>query len=1013
MANINNIKIGNNDPKKIMFANYQVNIEDYRHNFKDWEINKEAGHVVEVTHDKIIIKKFKPNVWIIRSKVIKGNANTEICKFCAGTTLDFSGVKNVVSNFYYAKFAENNHGAGNDIPKFYGLCIYPMDKNGTFMQQMMYTWENCWDSPSTRNLPSVADYSEFRLDGNSHGMYGLKSDYTDKVVFPKNLYDFPSNYRGQTKDWYYGIALCTGDYEDFSDSSWHINSGTTIQKNKAVITKRIAIGTGGNNINKWCTVASNNIRVKGMKPGDRLEVGTCDAVINQHSRSILNDGDWPITLTGSGSQGFSFKLYGNTSETSPVTIEFLNNGFEQPNEFIDITDNPIIISQKNAKGVDISSQECWDAYLGDTHIYHKDKTLINCWREYGFAFPEGYSTYLHNFAKQDNISVIAPNKFKIHKVINGAYEFIHQSVNYNVNRVTIDYRKVVINAYNIPAGVNVIARRAFENINTIEDENILLDNGENVLPATKKTLIREDSRSPIRCCELCFIISSDKEINNANIIIEIVPQYIDIIESNNYAERDIINLTPIINTYNFTPSCQLPAITDLEERLDYIRFSCWPISNNGVFDRIKSWYSTHTMIDFYIGNKFADAGIDSINVKLKNTPLNYGEYNFGESQIKEITFDLTNGSDTHISSPQRLLQSAKKLEKVNIKWYNNNPTFLCGANSLVDGFSYLQNLKKLPDRFFKWNSYRANAATNTIPCTLLHYAFHDSALTEIPAYPGTEDENTIIANYTIEKAFYNCKDLVRIGPILDFILVDPKKSNNVFVGCNSLVNVKIKNLNHGDWYLDGVTRHGICHGNFENIDPNDAEYFLDNLADLTKYNPEAHNDSINKTFKNWTTDYIDFIYDWDDNDYGFYNTISEFGFRKRNSTKPGQLNIPVIRTNKLFNEMTIIVSGLKTGDTLAWTDGRMIYQTITTNGEHTITKNNSTTIGFSLSNSVNPSIRSIVSVKIKNSLDFRVPKVNTANIYLPEVWDNHLYSDKVQAGMAKGWKFYVGGKYYT
>lgn len=34
---------------------------------------------------------------------------------------------------------------------------------------------------------------------------------------------------------------------------------------------------------------------------------------------------------------------------------------------------------------DLSNVECWDAYAGDTQIFHKDKTMQNCWVKYGYA----------------------------------------------------------------------------------------------------------------------------------------------------------------------------------------------------------------------------------------------------------------------------------------------------------------------------------------------------------------------------------------------------------------------------------------------------------------------------------------------------------------------------------------------------------------------------------------------------------------------------------------------------
>lgn len=35
--------------------------------------------------------------------------------------------------------------------------------------------------------------------------------------------------------------------------------------------------------------------------------------------------------------------------------------------------------------IDPSTEECWDVYAGDSHVYHKDRTVENCWIKYGMA----------------------------------------------------------------------------------------------------------------------------------------------------------------------------------------------------------------------------------------------------------------------------------------------------------------------------------------------------------------------------------------------------------------------------------------------------------------------------------------------------------------------------------------------------------------------------------------------------------------------------------------------------
>lgn len=102
-SNITNIKIGSNDPDAIMFSD--ISESGLKYDFREWELNEDAGHVVEVTKKKIIIKKVRPNVWILRSnyKLSTGTDTSALCAKTAKTTLSISGITDSVfaSNDYF------------------------------------------------------------------------------------------------------------------------------------------------------------------------------------------------------------------------------------------------------------------------------------------------------------------------------------------------------------------------------------------------------------------------------------------------------------------------------------------------------------------------------------------------------------------------------------------------------------------------------------------------------------------------------------------------------------------------------------------------------------------------------------------------------------------------------------------------------------------------------------------------------------------------------------------------
>ena len=121
MANINNLKIGSSDPDRIMYGSRHSS-PDIFYKFTEWKLNPSYKNVVEVTDEKIIIKKFKPNVWIIHSPEVNGPFAKTICKYCNGFRANITGLNAHLSILSTEYHTFSNHGAGNDTPKFRGLC---------------------------------------------------------------------------------------------------------------------------------------------------------------------------------------------------------------------------------------------------------------------------------------------------------------------------------------------------------------------------------------------------------------------------------------------------------------------------------------------------------------------------------------------------------------------------------------------------------------------------------------------------------------------------------------------------------------------------------------------------------------------------------------------------------------------------------------------------------------------------------------------------------------------------
>lgn len=68
---------------------------------------------------------------------------------------------------------------------------------------------------------------------------------------------------------------------------------------------------------------------------------------------------------------------------SAKSVNDISNGAYK---IYDISDHPIYIYldvPDLTQPIDVSSKECWDINIGDTKVYHKDRTAENCWKKFG------------------------------------------------------------------------------------------------------------------------------------------------------------------------------------------------------------------------------------------------------------------------------------------------------------------------------------------------------------------------------------------------------------------------------------------------------------------------------------------------------------------------------------------------------------------------------------------------------------------------------------------------------
>lgn len=1012
MANINKIKIGQHDPDKIMYDSYYISPNAYKFDFTKWELNPAYNNSIEITNNRIVIKKFKPNVWIMRSPKVNGPFAKAICEYCNGTLANITGLTSNLSLFGSEYHSFNDHGAGNDTPKFRGLCMYPMFPSGVFINQSCYAWENCWDSPDTKGLPPINDFPAFRLDSaNGHGSFGLYHDSENFLLFPDNLYDINSWRRGQTVDMCYGLMIATGKVESFDINAWSsVGNAGKIVGNKIIYTGRDPKNSD-HSIRKWSNIMGFRIKITGLSEGDYVLYGQLNKLKDETATKFTTSGEYDIPVGwGGGNGGYCFSVRGTGN--SQVTIETVNPLVDSEG-LIDISSNPIFIELPITEEVDISSAECWDVMIGEECVYHKDKTLMNCWGEYNIAYPTTLGIDDTTFESNPNVEWITPHEFYINAP-SGQFILNEYNPPHSFNRSIKQKFSTSPFFLNItlPDGIEAIFSRYFVNINESYDETYKLKAGRNNIPILSRIVTIKDPNNPIEYHKFKLTINNSNKIPT-KIRVRITGNLDDTIE-----EGDTRTITVNTNSwvkYGYN-SLIVPDIVEfnqpdkLNNLMSRTKWIHTP-KNFKFWDKIKEWYSENSAWGILLkGGTFSGSNIDGIDIvidkiiypKESTDKLFYGEDNFANSQIQ--TINIIQRDDAYrISSAQRFFRSAKKLRTINIQTKTPDG-FICGANSIVDGFSNT-DLETYPERLINWGA-DLHYNRQSHPNSLCHWGFIGSKrLKTIPSFPDPSN-NTIHANNNCENMFNNCISLTDVGPILDLGLVHPNTSKSMFYNCTKLANIKIYKLNHGDWHFESSE---AFNGYLPALSAESIKYLIDNLADLTTSDPDKQSNTPSKSFDEWKSDFKNTT-SLVDNDYRFDN-LDVLSLRKRYSDYSTAVSIA--STDKALENMNISFynDGPIEGDEIIFgTESKPdTYKLSTTNRSITINKPSGEVIHIRFVNKVNQASRNSVSIKIQSSWDSTNPVVNHATLYGPSQWNDKITPDMISSAKSKGWTLNIGG----
>lgn len=1006
MSNINSIKVGTEDTKRILFKETYTSPKDYQFDFREFSINTEANHDIDIKYNKITIKKFKPNVWIIKSPKYKSLA--ELCEVSKNLYIDIKGLSNKSSslfNFYYQHHSVVG-GSGTTQGYISGVGIFPFSdaingwqlttygkyaKNRGELPFSAYTWDALTYTDGTKK--SIGDDLTFRGNWGSgfslyYNTYGKKYDSNKIKVIPDYLtIPTPNSTLNLTLGLYTGSAI--------SFEAWECEN--RINALKMTISKRNEEGVGSSK-SAFCysNFKTISIKVTGLSANDRLEYGT--NIIETSDNSIVADGEYSITYQ----EGHGFILYGDIDNTNPVTIELINNNYLDEDGYVDISNSPIVISLINERGIDPTSIESWSAYLGTKKIYHKDKTLDNCWKKYGIAYPNNWKLVKSNFTNSDSrIQWINASKFKIVNIPIGEI-FTRLTINkYTNNYVTINSPSFIISLLQeLPDGVSIKLVREFGNAydtynssthtwsNPTANIEQYLTFGDNVIPAvTNKLIHKKDTDEEMTYIECKIVITSTK-YTESEYYIELPVQFTD--GEDLTIRTDRVGLEKVI----------VPNIVDLEEHITKMKFNLNP-ANAEFWEPIKEWYATNDQPDMQ--NRFQGAqNLDELVLNLTDTGWQYSTRNFYGCSIKKLT--LNGKENSYITSLNGFFEAAGNLKTLIVNLPENRK-YLCGANDCSNMWNGC-GLETYPSNFICWSTFRTNASSYSKPATMAHSMFWWSAIKNVPNYGDNPDadNNTILCG-SASGMFNKCHFLETVGPIVDLQLIKPANANIIFAECTKLTTIRIKNLNHGDWHFDNTAYSDtVTHGTLEALDSDSVKYLFDNLKNLTLYDASKNQVTYNNSFANWQSDYFNSGIYTPEYDFKFASMF-ELVAKKRTELK-GDAPF-MVKTSQPGIEMKIIVSGLTEGDTLIFGQGydREQDYEITANGSYTITKNDTAEKGFRLLG--DETNTSVIKITIEKGWDLASPAVSSANIYCPYQWADKVTEDMITSANAKGWTIHI------
>lgn len=306
---------------------------------------------------------------------------------------------------------------------------------------------------------------------------------------------------------------------------------------------------------------------------------------------------------------------------------------------------------------------------------------------------------------------------------------------------------------------------------------------------------------------------------------------------------------------SFGDNIIVPLVTDLDNFFDNSdgKFPSFNIkaANSEFWDAIKEKLSTTGVVIFSTDYEnfpgiFQDSNIGGeVTIKVRNSNNTSGDRCFNNTSITTLNLTYSATEGPIITSINTLFQTMRNLKTI-------TSTLDLGARDMSGCFENCDAIEEIPD-IIAYDQRTYNTGDMQCLCwssLVSWFCAECVSLVTVNRYRGATDRSSdtnVIKPASAYRMFYHCYALTTIDPILDFEYITPSHSESVFGYCNSLTDVRIRNLNHGDWHFDDNTQHG----NLTSLNQESIEYLFANLKNLTTRDPDLVYSGGNPGNDNW------------------------------------------------------------------------------------------------------------------------------------------------------------------